>query len=87
VELKTMSSIGGDDAPKLFKDWQITQERQLIVPERVKRQQRMLAEENERLRKLGLPVNDDEGISQAPQVFGYGKGKVLEAKAGTAVGA
>jgi hypothetical protein len=73
-----MVSIGGDDAPKLFKDWQITQERELIVPERVKKQQAMLAEENERLRKLGLPVK--EAISQAPQVFTYGKGNVLEAK-------
>lgn len=57
----------------MFKDWRITREREMIIPERVRRQQRMLAEENERLRKLGLPESD-KSITQAPQVLGYGTG-------------
>ena len=71
VELKTMYSIGGEEAPAMFKDWKITAERQMIVPERVKRQQKMLEEENERLRKLGKKEADPT-ITQAPQVLGYG---------------
>lgn len=71
IELKTMYSIGGEEAPAMFKDWKITEERQMIVPERVRRQQKMLEEENERLRKLGLKESEP-GITQAPQVLGYG---------------
>lgn len=73
IELKTMYAVGGETAPALFQDWKITRERELVVPERVRRQQQMLAEENERLRKLGLKESD-KGITQAPQVLGYGAG-------------
>ena len=68
-----MYAVGGETAPALFQDWKITRERELVVPERVRRQQQMLAEENERLRKLGLKESD-KGITQAPQVLGYGAG-------------
>lgn len=66
-----MYSVGGEEAPAMFRDWKITDERQMIVPQRVLIQQRMLAEENERLKKLGLQESDPS-ISQAPQVLGYG---------------
>jgi hypothetical protein len=77
IELKTMYSIGGEEAPAMFKDWKITAERQMIIPDRVRRQQKMLEEENERLRKLGLKESDPS-ITQAPQVLGFGNngGKV-----------
>jgi hypothetical protein len=63
VELKTMQAVGGDSAPEIFKDWKITAERELVVPERVKRQTKMLEEENRRLKELGL-LKDGEEVSE-----------------------
>lgn len=66
-----MASIFGDAAPAHFKDWKITAERELVVPERVKRQQAMAREEERRLKALGMELGAGEvgerlEVGQAP---------------------
>jgi hypothetical protein len=41
-----------------FKDWKITGKREFIMPKMAKVKEKMLEEENERLRKLGLRTSD-----------------------------
>jgi hypothetical protein len=60
VELKTIKDLGG---PATFsKDWMITGEREMFVPQRVARQRQMQQEENDRLRNLDLPLADSSLI-------------------------
>jgi hypothetical protein len=47
VELKTIKEVGG---PEKLRGWKIQGQRNEVVPERVKRQARMLEEEKRRLR-------------------------------------
>ena len=49
-----MLAVGGDDAPAMFKNWKITAERELVVPMRVRMQQKMFEEEQKRLKELSL---------------------------------
>lgn len=62
VELKTMKDLGG---PEKFKDWKITGEREIFVPQRMKFQSDQQEKENERLVAAGFP--EDVGrIEQIP---------------------
>jgi hypothetical protein len=50
VELKTLQMLGKDR----LRGWKITRPREFVVPERVRRQERMKREEIERLKSAGL---------------------------------
>jgi hypothetical protein len=60
-----MHDLGG---PEKFKDWKITAEREMFLPERISRQEEKRQAENDRLRKLGLPLADDM-INQMPHLM------------------
>ncbi|KAH6637702.1 hypothetical protein C7974DRAFT_355486 [Boeremia exigua] len=62
VERKTLRALGKDK----LKGWKITAERQRIVPERVKVQERMKTEEEGRLRKLRENGTSVDGAKQVP---------------------
>ncbi|KAJ4384642.1 hypothetical protein N0V86_000242 [Didymella sp. IMI 355093] len=62
VEKKTMAALGKER----LDGWKITAERQRIVPERVKIQERMKREADERLRKLQESKQSVEGAQQVP---------------------
>ncbi|KAF2629893.1 hypothetical protein BU25DRAFT_484957 [Macroventuria anomochaeta] len=62
VERKTLRALGRDR----LEGWKIAAERQRIVPERVKIQERMRREEEERLRKLQESKESMEGAKQVP---------------------
>lgn len=64
VELKTIADLGGP--AKFIDGWKITGERQMFVPERVWRQRQMQEAENDRLRKLDLPLADNS-LVQLPE--------------------
>ncbi|OAP59672.1 hypothetical protein AYL99_06970 [Fonsecaea erecta] len=57
VELKTIQELGGQDK---LRGWKVQGKRELVVPERVRRQARMLEEEKKRLKEQEL-------LSQQPQ--------------------
>jgi len=65
VELKTIQDLGG---PEKFKDWKITGEREMFLPERFSLQEAKRQAENDRLRKLGLELADDS-INQMPHLM------------------
>lgn len=65
VELKTIQDVGG---PEKFKDWKITREREMFLPQRFPLQEQKRQAENDRLRKLGLPLADDT-INQMPHLM------------------
>ena len=62
VERKTLRALGKER----LEGWKITAERQRIVPERVKIQERMKREEEERLKKLQESKESVEGAKQVP---------------------
>jgi len=64
VELKTIADLGG--TARFTDGWNITGERQIFVPERVWRQRQMQEAENDRLRKLDLPLADNT-LVQLPE--------------------
>lgn len=64
VERKTLRALGKER----LEGWKIEAERQRIVPERVKIQERMKREEEERLRKLKESKESVEATSQVPTV-------------------
>jgi len=63
VELKTMQDLGG---PEKLKGWEITGEREFLVPERLKLQNNQLAYELERLKALGRDPKNPP-LSQLPR--------------------
>lgn len=62
VERKTLRALGRDR----LDGWKIQAERQTIVPERVKIQERMKREEEERLSKMQDSKEDVKGVKQVP---------------------
>lgn len=64
VERKTLRAL----SKERLEGWKIEAERQRIVPERVKIQERMKREEEERLRKLKESKESVEATSQVPTV-------------------
>jgi hypothetical protein len=60
-----MHALGG---PEKVKDWKITAEREMFLPERFSLQEKKRQIENDRLRKFGLPLADDT-INQMPHLM------------------
>lgn len=72
VELKTIQDVGGLEK---FKDWKITGEREYLMPKMATAKEKMLEEENERLRKRGLMTSDPnlhQGSHMQPRVAQVG---------------
>lgn len=67
VELKTIQDVGG---PEKFKGWAVTGKREMFAPESVKYKEKLRAEEDERLRKLGFKTGD-ESIGQLPWLMTF----------------
>ncbi|KIW49655.1 hypothetical protein PV05_11315 [Exophiala xenobiotica] len=64
VELKTIKEVGG---PEKLRGWKIQGQRGEVVPERVKRQARMLEEEKKRLREKGKERELGSGAAHLQQ--------------------
>jgi hypothetical protein len=67
--LKTIQDVGGLDR---FKDWKIMGKREFIMPKMAKVKEKMLEEENDRLRKLGLRTSDTtihQGSHMQPALY------------------